>query len=382
MNPEIGFLESEFERAVEAHSDTSPNNIVELNQTPDNVRQERDRRFRGLLEALPVAIYTTDPAGRITYFNEAAAEFWGQRPQLGTAEWCGSSKLYCPDGTPLAHGDCPMALALKENRPIRGMEAIAERPDGSRVPFIPYPTPLYDQNGRLVGAVNMLIDISERKRAEAEQAMLVREVHHRVRNTLAIAQAIVGSTAKTSDTIEGFKDSLIGRISALARTHLLMSDATRTEVDFEVMLRSELDPFADGSGMRVAISGPPVEIISRTAVPLGMALHELTTNAAKYGALSVLGGKVEVTWRIITEATKRHLEFDWIESGGPAVTPPSRKGFGDQLLEIVLPRQVFATTNVDYHADGLKVRVKLPLADAKPEAAKAKDAKAAKPAKK
>jgi PAS domain S-box-containing protein len=365
MQPEIGFLESEFERAVSAHSDDNPTNIVELNQNPDAARQERDRRFRGLLEALPVAIYTSDPAGRITYFNEAAAEFWGQRPSLGTQEWCGSWKLYWPDGAPLAHADCPMALALKENRPIRGMEAIAERPDGTKVPFIPYPTPLYDQNGRIVGAVNMLVDITERKLAEAEQAMLVREVHHRVRNTLAIAQAIVGSTAKTSDTIDSFKDALIGRISALARTHLLMSDATRTLLDFEAMVKNELDPFSDSSGMRVALSGPPVEVSPRMAVPLGMALHELTTNAAKYGALSTLGGKVEVSWRRITDATRRHLEFDWIETGGPAVAPPTRKGFGAQLLEVVLPRQISATTNVDYRADGLRVTVRLPLPDIK-----------------
>jgi PAS domain S-box-containing protein len=371
--PDIGFLEGEFERAVAAHSETGTSNVVELNQgSPDKVRQERDRRFRGLLEALPVAIYTTDPSGRITYFNEAAAEFWGQRPQLGSSEWCGSWKLFWPDGAPLAHPDCPMALALKENRPIRGMEAVAERPDGTRIPFIPYPTPLYDQNGRLVGAVNMLVDITDRKRAEAEQAMLVREVHHRVRNTLAIAQAIVGSTAKSSDTIEGFKEALIGRISALARTHLLMSDASRTEVDFEMMLKNELEPFSDSSGMRVAMSGPPVEISSRTAVPLGMALHELTTNAAKYGALSTFGGKVEVTWRVITEAKNRHLEFDWVESGGPAVEPPARKGFGDQLLEVVLPRQISATTNVDYRADGLRVKVKLPLADIKEKRARKK----------
>jgi PAS domain S-box-containing protein len=363
---EIGFLENEFERAVAAHSETSPaTNVVELGRNADTARKERDRRFRGLLEALPVAIYTTDPAGRITYFNEAAAEMWGQRPQLGDSQWCGAWKLYWPDGTPLAHADCPMAMALKENRPIRDMEAISERPDGTRVPFIPYPTPLHDQNGRLVGGVNMLVDITERKRAEAEQAMLVREVHHRVRNTLAIAQAIVGSTAKSSDTIEGFKDSLIGRISALARTHLLMSDATRTMLDFEMMLKNELDPFADSSGERVAISGPPVEVSSRTAVPLGMALHELTTNAAKYGALSVLGGKVEVTWRVITEATRRHLEFDWIESGGPAVTAPDRQGFGTQLLDVVLPRQISATTNTEYLADGVRVRVRLPLPDTK-----------------
>ena len=119
-----------------------------------------------LLQALPAAIYTTDAQGRITSFNEAAAALWGCRPDLGKSEFCGSWKLYWPDGTPLPHDQCPMALALRQNRPIRGMEAIAERPDGSRVPFIPYPTPLFDASGQLAGAINMLVDISDRKRAE------------------------------------------------------------------------------------------------------------------------------------------------------------------------------------------------------------------------
>ena len=355
---ELGFLENEFERAVATQSE-EPNNVVDLHPHADRAA-ERERRFRGLLEALPAAIYTTDAAGRITYYNEAAAHLWGHHPPLGTSEWCGSWKLFWPDGTPLAHADCPMAMALKESRPIRGMEAIAERPDGTRIPFIPYPTPLYDQNGRLVGAVNMLVDISEQKHTETQQAMLVREVHHRVRNTLAIAQAIVGSTAKTSDTVETFKDSLIGRISALARTHLLMSDG-RNALPFELMLHNELDPFSDSSGNRVTMNGPPVEISTRHVVPVGMALHELTTNSAKYGALSALGGRVDVSWRIVTEATKRHLDFEWIESGGPVVATPSRKGFGSQLLDVVLPRQVNALTEVDYRSEGLRVRVTLPL---------------------
>jgi PAS domain S-box-containing protein len=369
MQPEIGFLEGEFDRAVATHSD----NVVTLNAAGDAARQERDRRFRGLLDALPAAIYTTDAAGRLTYYNEAAVEFWGQRPPLGTQEWCGSWKLYLPDGTPLAHADCPMAIALKENRAVRGVEAIAERPDGTKVPFIPYPTPLHDQNGRLVGAVNMLVDITDRKHAEAEQAMLVREVHHRVRNTLAIAQAIIGSTAKTAENVDGFKDALIGRISALARTHLLMSDGS--PLDFHAMLKNELNPFDDSSGARVLMSGPAVDIAQRHAVPLGMALHELTANSAKYGALSTLGGKVEVTWRIITEATRRELEFEWVETGGPAVVTPERKGFGAQLLEVVLPRQIHATTNVELRPEGLRARVRLALTtDAK--AAPPKPAKA------
>ena len=119
-----------------------------------------------LLQALPAAVYTTDAAGRITFYNEAAAELWGCRPELGKSEFCGSWKLYWPDGTPMPHDQCPMAAALREQRPIRGAEAVAERPDGTRVPFIPYPTPLFDDAGRLTGAVNMLVDISDRHRAE------------------------------------------------------------------------------------------------------------------------------------------------------------------------------------------------------------------------
>jgi len=122
--------------------------------------------FRKILDELPAAIYVTDAVGRITYFNEAAATLWGHRPTVGTSEWCGSWKLFWPDGRALPHGECPMAIAIKEKRTVRGMEAIAERPDGTRVPFEPYPTPLFDASGALIGAVNMLIDITDRKRAE------------------------------------------------------------------------------------------------------------------------------------------------------------------------------------------------------------------------
>jgi PAS domain S-box-containing protein len=137
---------------------------------------------RKAIEALPVAVYMTDAEGRLTFYNEAAAALWGQRPQLGDSKFCGSWKLYWPDGTLLTHDQCPMAMALLQERPIRGIDAVAERPDGTRVPFTPYPTPLFDDSGRLTGAVNMLVDISERKRVEANlaerQAQLAVFVEH------------------------------------------------------------------------------------------------------------------------------------------------------------------------------------------------------------
>jgi PAS domain S-box-containing protein len=125
----------------------------------------RGTKFDDFLDALGVAVYTTDEEGGITYFNEAAASLWGRRPELGEA-WCGSWRLYWPDGRPMPHDECPMAVALKEDRPIRGQEAELERPDGTRGVFVAYPTPLHDDSGKMVGAVNVLVDVTERRKAE------------------------------------------------------------------------------------------------------------------------------------------------------------------------------------------------------------------------
>jgi PAS domain S-box-containing protein len=136
--------------------------------------------FRELLDALPAAVYVTDAEGRVIFFNAACVEFAGRTPVLGSDYWCVSWRLLAPDGTPLPHDRCPMAIALKEDRAVRGAEAIAERPDGTRVPFIPYPTPLHDADGRLIGAVNMLVDITERKKAEEALQQLNEMLERRI----------------------------------------------------------------------------------------------------------------------------------------------------------------------------------------------------------
>ena len=140
-----------------------------------SARQEIERReqhFRQMIDSLPAAIYTTDAAGRLTHFNHAAVAFSGRTPQLGTDQWCVSWKLFHPDGRPMPHDECPMAVALKEGRVIEGEEAIAERPDGTRRWFMPFPTPLRDRAGKIVGGINMLLDITERKEAERTNSLL------------------------------------------------------------------------------------------------------------------------------------------------------------------------------------------------------------------
>jgi PAS domain S-box-containing protein len=142
--------------------------------------ERRDDWDREVLEALPAALYATDAAGRITFFNQAAVEFAGRKPVLGSDRWCVSWRLYWPDGRPMAHGECPMAVALKEDRPIRGQEIILERPDGTRIPILPYPTPLHDASGKLIGAVNMLVDITDRKNVEQSLSNLNHTLEERV----------------------------------------------------------------------------------------------------------------------------------------------------------------------------------------------------------
>jgi PAS domain S-box-containing protein len=129
---------------------------------------QSEERFRTLIEALPAAIYMTDAAGRITFCNEAAVALAGRRPAIGEDQWCVTWRLYKLDGTPLPHDQCPMAIALKEDRLIRGTEKVAERPDGTRVSVMPFPTPLHDATGTLVGGVNMLLDTTtHHSRAES-----------------------------------------------------------------------------------------------------------------------------------------------------------------------------------------------------------------------
>lgn len=146
--------------------------IARLRREAGQAFREGERRFREMIDALPAAVYTTDAMGRLTHFNRAAIDFSGRVPELGTDHWCVSWKLYYPDGTPMPHDQCPMAIALKEGRPVRGVEAIAERPDGRRIWFEPYPTPLRDPEGRIIGGINMLLDITDRKKASEAQGKL------------------------------------------------------------------------------------------------------------------------------------------------------------------------------------------------------------------
>jgi two-component sensor histidine kinase len=199
------------------------------------------------------------------------------------------------------------------------------------------------------------------RRTEQRQALLVRELHHRVRNTLATVQALVGATARSAASIKEFNRSFSARIAALAKTHALLTEDYWQTVPLQEMLMTELQPFAEKRQQRFKLEGPPLDLSADLAVPLSMALHELTANAARYGALSIRKGCVSVAWEVITADGKRKLHLTWVEHNGPLVKEPTHSGFGLALLQRALPAQCDAQVHLEFDTAGLRFEISAPL---------------------
>ena len=234
--------------------------------------------------------------------------------------------------------------------------------EGPREVFISFVfQPIFDDDGK-VGAIFVDgNDVTDHVRAERSQALLVRELHHRVRNTLATVQGVMNSTARTAETIEDYQWAFSGRISSLARTHSLLTEEIQQFVSFPNLLRQEIGAYAEGSTDRVILEGPDVELPSQLAVPLGMTIHELATNAFRHGALSAPDGRVTVAWFVTPSKDKRILTCRWTETGGPTVTPPARQGFGSMILTRVLSQQIGAKVDASYSPKGFELRADIPL---------------------
>jgi len=327
---------------------------------------ENERRLRDILEAIPVPVYTTDIDGKLTFYNRAAVEFSGREPEIGKDSWCVAWKLYEPDGKPLPHDQCPMAVALREGRAIRGAEAIAERPDGRRLPFIPFPTPLYDGAGHVTGAINMLVDITDQKHAEERQKTMVDELNHRVKNTLATVQSLAAQTLRAPLVSKDVRSTFEARLFTLSRAHDQLTRAHWRGADLRAISEEIFMPYRFLGHDRLRLSGEAVEIGAHAAVALSMILHELAANATKYGALLTRTGHVEVTWNTVWRSADhanggQRLIIRWEERGGPPVEKPLGKGFGSRLLENGVTHGLKGFTEIAYARDGLRCIIDIPF---------------------
>lgn len=216
-----------------------------------------------------------------------------------------------------------------------------------------------DEQGRLVRLVGLVFDITERMEAREREQMLMREIDHRARNLLAVVQSVVQLTR--ADSAEDFARAVNGRVHALAKVHSLLSVSSWRGAGLHALVAAELEPFdgkpEDADGARAVLSGDPVWLVPAAAQAVAMVLHELATNAAKYGALSRRYGRVEIGW---WRSADGRLELDWREKGGPPVDPPARRGFGSTMIAAALRQQLRGRVEMDWARDGLRARISLP----------------------
>ncbi|MCJ2092827.1 PAS domain S-box protein [Methylobacterium sp. J-072] len=298
--------------------------------------------------------------------NEHMYEIFGHAPEDGTI---GKNEflndiLHPDDRAAVRHA---ISKALREDGILQIGGRIRRRSDGAWRTIDMAGRFERDAPGRLPRRlIGVVADVTDRRIAEERQSLLIRELHHRVKNTLATVQAIVGSTARTASSIEDFYEAFVGRIKSLAHTHAVLTEDTWQTASLANLLLSELKPYAEvaadgGAEGRISLDGPAIDLPSEIAVPIGMAIHELTTNAAKYGALSNRTGRVAVTWSLEPGGAAGILRFHWRESGGPPVRPPSRQGFGSRLLQRVLITQVQAEVETDYDPEGFSLTMRAPI---------------------
>jgi PAS domain S-box-containing protein len=232
-------------------------------------------------------------------------------------------------------------------------ETVRRRKDGTLIDVSLTISPIRGAGGKVVGGSGIVRDISERKRSEAQIAVLAREAEHRAKNLLANVTAIVGLSQ--SDTPKGLKEAIQGRIAALAGVHSLFAKSHGTGAELGSLVKQELSPYSrDG---RTQINGPSVMLKPDLAQAIAVTLHELATNAAKYGALSVAEGQIRVEW---SRARDGQLVVRWTELGGPPVNPPTAKGFGIVVMDSMIRGGMKGRVRLDWHAEGLACEITIP----------------------
>ncbi|OAE48982.1 PAS domain-containing sensor histidine kinase [Agrobacterium tumefaciens] len=306
--------------------------------------QDIERHLASMIASSNDAILGIDLDMKITSWNAAAEKLYGYSEEEAVGQ---TILMLVPDER---RDEEPSILTqIKAGRIVEPYETQRQRKDGQLVEVLLSVSPICDANGNVIGASKTAQDITARKDAERLRSILVNELHHRVKNILAtviaIARQTIGRDKANHEDVEAFTN----RLSSLSRAQDLLVHADWQQADLRAIVQQALSPYPADA---FAVSGPSVFLPPKAVVSLSLALHELATNAAKYGALSVLGGQVSISWKFERVGDDR-LTIIWEERGGPEVMPPARKGFGSTLVERLLAAELKGQTKFSYEKSGV-----------------------------
>jgi len=234
--------------------------------------------------------------------------------------------------------------------------------DGRRINVSVSTGPIRSATGKITGVSAIFRDITDRKKREEHLTFVMRELSHRAKNLLAVIQAIARQTGRQTASVEDFEQRFIARLQALAHSHDVLLRQEWRGGTFDDLIKSQLMPFAEVSS-RVTTSGPDLLLPPRAVEQIGIALHELATNAVKHGALSLTGGSVKVEWAIEPTSDGKVLRVAWSEHGGPPVSPPSHEGFGHAVVKRLVPIALNGSATLDFPVEGIRWTLVVPAAD-------------------
>ncbi len=312
--------------------------------------RESEKQLQDILDALPVVVFTKDRAGHYLFVNRAFEASTG-KPKASVVGRT-DAEIY--------PAETAASFAESDAKAMAGGTISFETTEllqGDLRTFHVTKVPVHSIDGVVEGVCGIVVDITERKRFEAHQRLLVDELNHRVKNTLAIVQSLAMQSLKTVD--RDLRGTFERRLCALAGAHSLLTRENWTSASLGSIVETAVSPFGDRS--RIHVSGPDLRLAPKTAVSIAMALHELATNAAKYGSLSTGDGHVEIGWNVTGEGEAARLHFEWRERGGPSVIPPARRGFGSRMVEQGLAVELSGKVELRYEPTGVVCTIDAPL---------------------
>jgi PAS domain S-box-containing protein len=317
---------------------------------------ERDERIGALVAGSVLTVWETGPDGTVAADSPGWRALTGQKLD----EWSGHGWLDAVHPEDRADAERRWRDAVA-GRTLMDAEFRLRTPAGewrwTNLRAVPLQL---DDDGSVRKWLGMNIDISERKQAEADKKMLARELSHRVKNTLAVVQSLAMQTDH-SQSVEQYRDKFVGRLQALARAHSMLLDAHWRSADLKELVERALQAYRVDRPEVIEVDGDPVPLAPSHGLGLSLVLHELGTNAAKYGALSRPEGRVHVSWWVEAVRHGRRLHLLWHEHGGPPVEPPEEKGFGTRLIERASTHELEGEAELDYTPGGLRCEVIFPL---------------------
>jgi len=313
----------------------------------ENELAEREEEFRALADNMSQLAWMTDAEGLAYWFNKRWLDYTGT--SLTDMTGWGWAVAVHPDHTDKVLAKIKMSFISGEpwedTFPIRGK-------DGEYRWFLSRALAIRGADGRIIRWFGTNTDITERLKADEQRVLLINELNHRVKNTLATVQSLAMQTLRNSEKTVDARQMFESRLMALSRAHDVLTVESWEGAKLRQVASRALEPFAAKDG-RVSIGGPDVWLTPKQALALSMALHELATNAAKYGALSDGAGTVAVNWVISPLDGKRELELTWVEDGGPVVQTPTRKGFGSRLIQRNLAHDLGGVATIEYRPQGV-----------------------------